>query len=143
MIPAEWASRARAPRDKILVQHKKFDAMRHGLWLPPNTVKYTRTAVGVVVDIHPSCPALDYKLGDEVMLTASGGTPIIFGYTAIEECELWVYGPRAVRFVFEEEIPEEAVEEEPESHLRRQQSLRAKIPEPDRRYIEGDPQGLR
>ena len=143
MIPAEWKARCRAPFGKILVQHRSVESIRHGLYLPPNYLGHTRTAVGTVVDIHVACGQnLGYNPGDHVMLSASGGTMIVFGLLADEESELWVYSPKAVRGVFVREIPEQ-IEDHGESHLRNQQSLQAKMPTVDHRSVEGDPRGLR
>lgn len=143
MIPSEWAHRAKAPKGKILVRHRGVDSMRHGLYLPPSYTAHTRTAVGVVTDIHPSCGRLDYKTGDAVLLSASGGVMIVFGLMPSEETELWAYSPRAVRFVFEDEPPKN-IEDHGESHLRRQQDLRAKMPTTgELKFVEGDPQGPR
>ena len=144
MIPSSWSNSARAPVGKILVRPKSLESIRHGLYLPTAYVEHTRTAVGTVVDIHPTCAQqvdeIDFAVGDNVLLSAAGGQMIVFGLRRTDESELWIYSPRAVRLVFEKPVE---IANEPDSHLKGQQELRAKMPTVDPRFTEGDPQGPR
>lgn len=142
MIPAAWKEKTRAPRGKILVQHKSMESIRHGIYLPPNYLRHTRTAAGIVKDIHPDCGETMFKVGDAVLLSATGGTMLVFGLYQSEESELWVYSPRSVRIVFEPDASEE-VEDHGEHIHRYAKSLEARMPTVDDRFVEGDPKGLR
>ena len=142
MIPRAWKSLVKAPRGKILVERDPIQSMRHGLHLTQNYLDHTKTATGTVYDIHADSDP-GYCVGDHVLLSASGGVQIVFGFGALDgESELWLFGENAVKCIFEE-VPE-SVEQTPEHifrHERHRQALAATTD--DGRHVEGETEALR
>ena len=140
MLPIAWKSRARAPEGRILVQRDEMASQRHGLIVPDSYLDHTRTAFGRVLDIHPRS-AVDYSVGDHVLLSSIGGHQIIFGLLATEETEIWVYSDSAVKMVFGSE-PQKIVQED-EHVLRNRMKVNEMIGTVDEKWVDGERQGLR
>lgn len=145
MIPRSWKPLVRAPRGKILVDRDPVQSVRHGLYVPQTYLDHTKTATGVVVDIYDEGFGMkpDFDLGDQVLLSITAGTQLVFGLGGLEgETELWMFNEGAVKVVFEEGMSK--VEQHPESILRHERERRASLPTTDDgKWVEGDPEGFR
>lgn len=90
MIPIAWADSCEAPPGYLLVEREEMPIQARGLWLPDGYRNHTLSGTAKIISgklHHPEVFPNNgrpfhvvYGPGTYVLLTASAGKPIVFGY---------------------------------------------------------------
>jgi len=139
VIPREWADRVEAPPGKILVIRDEVALRVAGIWLPQGYRAHTRRAIATVLSIGPGCPEVA-AVGERVLLAPSTGKKMVFGYTKNDEVEVWAIPPYSILAVLSGDA--DAVHGKPKPGKDDAYIVSADG-EPEDRFDEGDPRGLR